>query len=105
MADFPFCFKSNSRSAICRGAVWKGFLDGIEAPQSLARSMPVAVTSTIARASYGITFRADFDDNTHLREDKTWDEYELRWKANNQITWFLKKVCSRSSRQYGIVLT
>ncbi|KAK8110207.1 Heat shock 70 kDa protein 12B [Apiospora kogelbergensis] len=79
------------RSAICRGAVWKGFLDGIEAPQSLARSMPVAITSTIARASYGITFRADFDENTHLREDKTWDEYELRWKANNQITWFLKK--------------
>ncbi|KAI9149948.1 Heat shock 70 kDa protein 12B [Paramyrothecium foliicola] len=73
------------------GAVYKGFLDGVETPEPVARNMPVAVTSTVARASYGTTYRTPFDNAIHVQEDKVWDERELIWKAENQVKWFIKK--------------
>ncbi|KAF3006150.1 hypothetical protein E8E14_006879 [Neopestalotiopsis sp. 37M] len=79
------------RSAICRGAVYKGFLDGVEMPERIARNLPVQVASTIARASYGMEYRVPFDQYKHAREDKEWDDDELNWKAKGQMEWFIRK--------------
>lgn len=83
---------TSRRSAICRGAVYKGFLDGMEIPEPIARELPVQVTSTIARASYGMKYRIRFDESKHSEEDKVWSTDELEWKAKNQMKWFVRKV-------------
>ncbi|KAK8078892.1 hypothetical protein PG994_002699 [Apiospora phragmitis] len=79
------------RTAICRGAVWKGFLDAVETPETVARNLPVSIASTIARASYGASVHFPFDQDKHLAEDKVWDKEELTWKAKGQMMWFIKK--------------
>lgn len=92
------------RTAICRGAIYKGFLEG---PATVATTVegdvyndrripnitsPVTVVSTIARTSLGVRFREFFEDGVHLEKDKFWDEDEGVWKAQNQMEWYLKKV-------------
>ncbi|KAK8014234.1 hypothetical protein PG990_007530 [Apiospora arundinis] len=75
------------RTAICRGAVFKGFLqekDKLPTPF-------IKVTSTISRASYGIEFNMPFNKHQHLEEDKLWDRHEDRWMATNQMRWYLKR--------------
>ncbi|KAL3474643.1 hypothetical protein BJX99DRAFT_231373 [Aspergillus californicus] len=77
------------RTAICRGAIFKGFLDG---PSAAAPTMnPVSIISTIARQSLGIVYAPVFEDGTHEREDRYRDEKEGIWRANNQMQWYLQK--------------
>ncbi|KAJ4219342.1 hypothetical protein NW759_007731 [Fusarium solani] len=53
--------------------------------------IPIEVTSTISRASYGVWHRTTFDPEVHLQQDKVWDETSHEWEARNQMTWYLKK--------------
>ncbi|TGJ86878.1 hypothetical protein E0Z10_g1906 [Xylaria hypoxylon] len=76
------------RTAICRGAVMKGFL---EEPDQHGVSAPIMIASTVSRASYGIDFLAKFDTLHHVEEDRVWDYDEALWMARNQMTWYLKR--------------
>jgi len=87
-----------SRTAICRGAVFKGFLDGVcngelTTPSGGILETPIMISSTVSRASFGNVFRSTFDATEHLQEDKVWSSNELEWKADNQMKWYLKRVC------------
>ncbi|KAI6398031.1 hypothetical protein MCOR07_008314 [Pyricularia oryzae] len=76
------------RTAICRGAVLKGFLEDMHHPQS---SAPVMVTSTVSRTGIGLLMDVPFVHCVHLEEDKKWCPLELNYKASNQVKWFLAK--------------
>ncbi|RYP67404.1 hypothetical protein DL770_008631 [Monosporascus sp. CRB-9-2] len=85
------------RTAICRGAVFKGFLDGMGGGNETQLNAhmvaaPIKVTSTISRASFGTNYRALFDEDKHLPQDKEWDANEGLWRAANQMEWFLRRV-------------
>ncbi|TLD05937.1 uncharacterized protein PgNI_08538 [Pyricularia grisea] len=85
------------RTAICRGAVIKGFLTS---ESSLpAANTRILVTSTVSRDSLGIVFREEFKEGKHLEEDKKWGKQELTHLAINQMQWFLKKGQSVSSKK------
>ncbi|KAF7594207.1 hypothetical protein BBP40_009911 [Aspergillus hancockii] len=77
------------RTAICRGAIFKGFLDW----QSTATTStpPVSVISIITRQSLGIRYETHFEKVIPHSEDMVWDEYEGTWKAVNQMQWYLRK--------------
>ncbi|KAI2620987.1 actin-like ATPase domain-containing protein [Hypomontagnella submonticulosa] len=88
------------RTAICRGAIFKGFLDGPTQSTSDAASgekytpkvtSSVSVASTIARQSLGLVMATTFEDGKHLNEDRYWDDDEGRFFANNQMQWYLEK--------------
>lgn len=87
------------RTAICRGAVFKGFLNDRDTsgddPREEPGSLPITVTSTVSRASFGIEFHAPFKKDEHLQQDKIWDIHEGVWKAKNQMHWFLRKVSKK----------
>lgn len=55
-------------------------------------SFTVDVESRIARASYGIKVREQFDPDLHDVRDKIWYEDRQQWYADNQMTWTLKAV-------------
>lgn len=76
------------RTAICRGAVFKGFLE----EQDNQLGAPIMVASTVSRASYGVKFRTLFDPLSHLQEDREWDPHEGVWKAADQMNWYLQRV-------------
>lgn len=83
------------RTAICRGAVFKGFIDGFATGDMAgevfhAIGAPISVTSTIARASFGMRYYTAWD-GTQNPEDKTWNEDEGRYTADNQMRWYIKK--------------
>ncbi|KUI73911.1 hypothetical protein VM1G_09601 [Cytospora mali] len=84
-----------SRAAICRGAVFKGFVDGLNAtedmPYQLEIEAPIAVMSTIARASYGIKFNDYWDEGVHRVSKKFYDAHEGRWLALDQMKWYMRK--------------
>lgn len=81
------------RTAICRGAIVKGFLDG---PSAAMTGTPVlSVVSTIARQSLGVAYSPLFDESRHLEKDRDWDGDEGVWRASNQMMWYLQKVCRR----------
>ncbi|KAI8684417.1 hypothetical protein NCS57_00107800 [Fusarium keratoplasticum] len=73
-------------TAICRGAVVHEL-----SKQNLSVDIGVRVEARIARMSYGVTNSSPFDDFKHLQTDKYWCEMEQRYKAHNQMTWFLKE--------------
>ncbi|KAH9226360.1 hypothetical protein K456DRAFT_1754919 [Colletotrichum gloeosporioides 23] len=75
------------RTAICRGAIYKGFLE----KPSGAIVPPIEVTSTVSRYSYGIKYVTGYNKAQHLPVDKMWDEHENQWRARNQIKWYLKR--------------
>ncbi|KAI0483753.1 hypothetical protein F4859DRAFT_473995 [Xylaria cf. heliscus] len=77
------------RTAICRGAVMKGFLEDEDGRHG--STPPINIASTVSRASYGIDFQAPFDPVTHLEEDKIWDKYVGIWKATNQMRWYIQR--------------
>ncbi|KAK9412835.1 putative Actin-like ATPase domain-containing protein [Seiridium unicorne] len=82
------------RTAICRGAVFKGFLDSIAEGGSgslAADTLPIKVTSTISRASYGSQYKCTFIPGTHKEADKEWDEDECTFMASRQMAWYLKR--------------
>ncbi|RTE80896.1 hypothetical protein BHE90_004615 [Fusarium euwallaceae] len=75
------------RTAICQGAVCKAFADGGEGEAH----KPIAVTSTICRASYGCDYHDPFDKKKHLKKDKVWHDNLGEWRAENQMRWYLKR--------------
>ncbi|KAL6232783.1 hypothetical protein BDW75DRAFT_216790 [Aspergillus navahoensis] len=84
------------RTAICQGAVYKGFLDGSSDESGAQQNgygvaAPISVTSSISRTSIGIVYHAPFDPATHLDEDKAWYPDEGEWRANNQLNWYLRR--------------
>jgi hypothetical protein len=58
---------------------------------------PVTVVSTIARKSLGVCCREIFRQGVHLEEDKVWDMVEGIWRVDNQMKWYLLKVCYDST--------
>lgn len=42
--------------------------------------------------SYGYKYRTVFIPGVHLECDKIWDDREMKFKAENQMQWFLSKV-------------
>lgn len=50
------------------------------------------VISTIARASYGMTYHTPYNPITHKREDAVWFEREQEWRVDNLMRWYLEKV-------------
>ncbi|KAF2814241.1 actin-like ATPase domain-containing protein [Mytilinidion resinicola] len=83
------------RTAICRGAVIKGFIDGCSAVDTSGLDSmtisPIQVTSTVSRFSLGMKIGIPFDENKHLQKDKEWSIVEEKWMEYNQMQWFLKK--------------
>ncbi|KAL3465551.1 hypothetical protein BJX64DRAFT_297227 [Aspergillus heterothallicus] len=77
------------QTAICRGAIFKGFLDGPSA--AAIGSPPVSVVSTIARQSLGIHYQTEFVPGEHLEKDRWWCDMQGTWFAINQVLWYLKK--------------
>ncbi|KAM0240125.1 hypothetical protein ACHAP5_008045 [Fusarium lateritium] len=87
---------TSRRTAICRGAVYKGFHDGAASAihggghRDQVR-LPILVTSTISRASYGHGFHERFEEGKHLEKDKWWNEAEGMHAATKQMQWYLTK--------------
>ncbi|KAL4931804.1 Hsp70 family protein [Aspergillus undulatus] len=85
------------RTAICNGAVYKGFLtgatEGANGQTQIAYGIesPITVKSTISRTSIGFIYHAPFDPAKHLEADKAWYPNEGEYRANNQINWYLKR--------------
>ncbi|KAH8903396.1 actin-like ATPase domain-containing protein [Coniochaeta sp. PMI_546] len=81
------------RTAISRGAIFKGFLEGPSIRQvGSALEIPahVAIVSTISRKNLGIDFSEIFQDGLHEAKDKVWNGMEGVWKAHNQMRWYLR---------------
>ncbi|KAG5806493.1 hypothetical protein H9Q74_007373 [Fusarium xylarioides] len=92
------------RTAICRGAVYKGFHDGAASGINADGShdnirLPIRVTSTISRASYGHECSTPFIEGQHLAKDKKWCELEKRYKAHNQMQWYLVRSENVSTKE------
>lgn len=83
---------STSRTAICRGAIFKGFLDRPSTATNGVMVPPVNVASVIARQSVGVVYRPEFVAGVHLDIDKCWSDMRGVWLADNQISWYIKKV-------------
>ncbi|KAL2834215.1 hypothetical protein BDW59DRAFT_44951 [Aspergillus cavernicola] len=82
------------RTAICRGAIYKGFLDLSDSninSQGSYSYKSIAVVSTKSRISIGTTLWVDFDSSEHLEEDLTWDSKKEKWRADNQMEWYIRK--------------
>ncbi|KAK9412833.1 putative Hsp70 family chaperone [Seiridium unicorne] len=77
------------RTAICRGAIFKGFLDAPSAASG-AEAL-VSVVSTVARKNLGVSYQPIFEAGVHRRQDKIWDDNEGVWRADNQMRWYLRK--------------
>lgn len=84
------------RTSICRGAVFKGFLDGpsvgLGGKQKFELQSQVSVVSTFARMSVGVSYDPLFKVGVHPEEDKFWDDYHGEYFARNQMMWYLRKV-------------
>ncbi|KAL4764896.1 Hsp70 family protein [Aspergillus foveolatus] len=82
------------RTAICRGAIYKGFLHLSESNpnnQGGYDYKSIKVVSTISRISIGKMYWADFDESKHLEEDRKWDSDQEKWRADHQMHWFIRK--------------
>ncbi|KAF5263244.1 hypothetical protein FOXYS1_6008 [Fusarium oxysporum] len=73
-------------SAICRGAVVHGITN-----HGLSATLGVTVGARVARYSYGVRFHTDFDPQKHQLSDKYWSEERQKWRARNQMQWFLRE--------------
>ncbi|ENH61131.1 Mitochondrial-type heat shock protein 70 [Fusarium oxysporum f. sp. cubense race 1] len=73
-------------SAICRGAVVHGITN-----HGLSATLGVTVGARVARNSYGVMFHTDFDPQKHQLSDKYWSEEHQKWRASNQMQWFLRE--------------
>ncbi|KAI1308319.1 actin-like ATPase domain-containing protein [Xylaria venustula] len=85
------------RTAICRGAILKGFLDIPSAAGGA--SSHVSVVSTIARRNLGVASNSIFEDGVHDKRDKYLDVSEGVWRARNQMNWYLRKGQSVSTEE------
>ncbi|MDI1486535.1 MAG: hypothetical protein OHK93_005766 [Ramalina farinacea] len=84
------------RTAICRGAIYKGFHQAMTHPEQsnnriLDMAPAVSVISTVARTSLGIRFDTPFIEGKHLKKDKRWDEDEGIYLATRQMEWYIRK--------------
>ncbi|MCJ1346745.1 hypothetical protein MMC31_004963 [Peltigera leucophlebia] len=83
------------RTSICRGAIYKGFLDGpgdeSGDKQTLKLASRVSVVSTIARQSLGVKYSPPFIEGIHAEIDRYWNDNEGHWSADNQMMWYLRK--------------
>ncbi|KAL2856684.1 hypothetical protein BJY01DRAFT_263171 [Aspergillus pseudoustus] len=82
------------RTAICRGAIYKGFINLSHSEHDSKGSYAyrgISVISTVSRISIGTTFWCDFDSSKHIEEDMKWDEVREKWRATNQMEWFIHK--------------
>ncbi|KAJ5782155.1 hypothetical protein N7457_003929 [Penicillium paradoxum] len=81
---------TSPRTAICRGAVFKGFIDG---PGGAGRNTlnTLNIGSTIARQSLGTLMSLEFVEGVHREKDKYLDATTGGWRARNQIRWYLYK--------------
>lgn len=70
---------TNAWTAVARGAVLRG-LEGAE-----------IVLSRKSRRHYGINSSTPFDDRVHDMKDRYWDDFTQKWKANNQMRWYIRK--------------
>ncbi|KAH7218836.1 hypothetical protein DER44DRAFT_835744 [Fusarium oxysporum] len=73
-------------SAICRGAVVHGITN-----HGLSATLGVTVGARVARNSYGVMFHTGFDPQKHRLSDKYWSEEHQKWRASNQMQWFLRE--------------
>ena len=79
----------------------KGFLEGHDNQASIGTAnAPIAIASTVSRASYGIQFETPFLSLIHLEKDRFWDKHEGEHMARHQMKWYLKRVCINHS--YGL---
>ncbi|KAF5593958.1 hsp70 family chaperone [Fusarium pseudoanthophilum] len=96
------------RTAICRGAVYKGLIGGAEAAVAggpsagssgkhtralnlLEHKSPVTITSTLSRLSLGVTSEEPFDEDVHSESDKYWDDIEGCYYVSGVMNWYIKK--------------
>lgn len=77
----------DSWTAICRGAVIHGLM-----AEALANELSVKVEARVARMSCGIVTQCSWKEGRYLSTDKVWSSDWHEWKANNQMSWFLKCV-------------
>lgn len=69
----------DSWTAVVRGAVIRG--------------METIVQTRKSRYHYGVKYWEYFDENIHSEEHKYWDTTREKWLAENQIKWYIAKVC------------
>lgn len=81
--------------AICRGAVFKGFLEGPSVKPDLGlggrsgaklvlnMTSSMSVVSTIARLNLGIQSRAPFQERVDLESEKYWDDDKGKYFTNH----------------------
>jgi hypothetical protein len=90
-----------SRTAICRGAIYRGFLDAERSSnggdeqgmKGINVESPISVASTISRMSIGTTFYDKYDPSVHSKDELEWNSDEGEDVATNQTRWYLKKAC------------
>ncbi|KAF5001283.1 hypothetical protein FGRMN_1128 [Fusarium graminum] len=73
-------------TAICRGAVVQGLIH-----RDPTSGLGMNVEARIARMSYGVLYWTPFVHGKHDLRDKVWDAQEQKFKATNQMEWFLKE--------------
>ncbi|KAI0393505.1 hypothetical protein F5Y17DRAFT_466864 [Xylariaceae sp. FL0594] len=61
------------RTAICRGAVMKGFMGQQSNDPGL--EPPIMISSRVSRASYGIRFHTKYDPSLHPESERYYDEH------------------------------
>ncbi|KAH9212086.1 hypothetical protein DL95DRAFT_464318 [Leptodontidium sp. 2 PMI_412] len=79
------------RTAICRGAVYKGFMEGAGGNVGEDEPNMISITSTVSRLSFGIVKYVPYVAGQHLDADRVWDMHECKWMASNQMDWYLKR--------------
>lgn len=79
-------------SAICKGASLWGLENRHSEILDEAARAPSTIASRFARHSYGILVSHEFDPSLHQLRDKYIDKVDGTVRADNQMTWLLKKV-------------
>ncbi|CAI7624666.1 unnamed protein product [Penicillium crustosum] len=80
------------RTAICRGAIYRGFLDaesmshdGDKGMKGLNVESPISVTSTISRMSLGTPCYSKYDPSIHSKDELEWNSDEGEHVATDQM--------------------
>ncbi|KAL6918247.1 hypothetical protein FSHL1_009674 [Fusarium sambucinum] len=98
------------RTAICRGAVYKGLIGGAEAAVAttggpsagssgkngralnlLEHKSPVTITSTLSRLSLGVVTTRPYDEDIDDVANRYWNDEEDCYYVNGVMTWYIKK--------------
>jgi hypothetical protein len=98
------------RTAICRGAIYKGLIGGAEAALAttggadagrpgrhgrelnlLEHKSPVTVTSTLSRLSLGVEYIRPYDEDIDAVSDRFWNDEEDCYYVKRAMKWYIKK--------------